>query len=737
MAALAWWGWQTGADDASRAIIAIGAAGLLVVIWAWSWRQGAQPARATGPLAGRQRAAAARGSRAVGGGRDHGRRPAGHPCHHRHCRAPGIGPGRRAGSHELTRRTTTAATGGPVRPPRAPMPPPGAGAPPQPLPTDRCAPRERRCRLRAGAPPQPLRADRWTPAVADAAPRRRRTTTAATGGPLRPPRAPMPPPGAGAPPQPLPADRCAPRGRRCRLPAPAHHHSRYRRTVSVSAPRPFLGLDVDELTEGTPRCLGHLTISLSAPARSGATVPGTRTRRNRRAPRATPQPRAAPSRARPDERAGGRAVPHDRRSPRPFRGHAADLLRQLHRRRPVERPELRDRLAHAGTGEHRRARAGRPAPAPARLLVPGPAPDRYLGGPWAGTASAPVTIDAYGTGSRPKVRDAAPTSSSPAGTSSSPTCGPAPPRPPTTTSARTRRVASPTAGGCVPVPITSPSSARGRSACTSRCGSSDGSHHDRIIGNDFVDNDVKDPNPASGCRSGRGRDPRRRQRGRLEPHRGQRLVLAAVWPRRRRGRHLRRTAQRDPPQRGGGQQRVPGGRPEPADRQDRPGHDDRLQRGARVAATATFLVVRGAGSKYGPHAGHVVRHNRVYLTGAESYALQCTNGCTPDILDFRDNIVWAQDRVGFVDGIVERGPQHLVEPDPSQPVVHHRQQLVPRRSPIRGWPPRRPATAVDQSCGRRRRHAPRAAGWPAGPGQAGRPPGQAARHRSLRAPAVR
>ncbi len=33
VAALAWWGWQSGADDASRAILAIGAAGLLVLIW--------------------------------------------------------------------------------------------------------------------------------------------------------------------------------------------------------------------------------------------------------------------------------------------------------------------------------------------------------------------------------------------------------------------------------------------------------------------------------------------------------------------------------------------------------------------------------------------------------------------------------------------------------------------------------------------------------------------------------
>jgi len=33
VAALAWWGIQTGTDEVSRALLAIGAAGLLIVIW--------------------------------------------------------------------------------------------------------------------------------------------------------------------------------------------------------------------------------------------------------------------------------------------------------------------------------------------------------------------------------------------------------------------------------------------------------------------------------------------------------------------------------------------------------------------------------------------------------------------------------------------------------------------------------------------------------------------------------
>jgi len=64
---------------------------------------------------------------------------------------------------------------------------------------------------------------------------------------------------------------------------------------------------------------------------------------------------------------------------------------------------------------------------------------------------------------------------------------------------------------------------------------------------------------------------------------------------------------------------------------------------------ANFLVVRGAQDKYGPTSGTNVRHNSVYLTGGQSYAVQCTGGCTSSILTFRDNIVWAQDRVGYVD----------------------------------------------------------------------------------------
>ena len=48
VAALAWWGIQTGADDAGRAVLAIGAAGSLVVVWASWWH----PRHATGSRPG-------------------------------------------------------------------------------------------------------------------------------------------------------------------------------------------------------------------------------------------------------------------------------------------------------------------------------------------------------------------------------------------------------------------------------------------------------------------------------------------------------------------------------------------------------------------------------------------------------------------------------------------------------------------------------------------------------------
>jgi parallel beta-helix repeat protein len=71
-------------------------------------------------------------------------------------------------------------------------------------------------------------------------------------------------------------------------------------------------------------------------------------------------------------------------------------------------------------------------------------------------------------------------------------------------------------------------------------------------------------------------------------------------------------------------------------------------------AKANFLVTRGgADAKYGPVVGTKAYNNSVYLTGAQSYAIQCTKGCSRSVLSLRNNIVWANDRVGYADAPFE------------------------------------------------------------------------------------
>lgn len=67
-------------------------------------------------------------------------------------------------------------------------------------------------------------------------------------------------------------------------------------------------------------------------------------------------------------------------------------------------------------------------------------------------------------------------------------------------------------------------------------------------------------------------------------------------------------------------------------------------------AAANVLVTRGgADTKYGPVLNTRFQANTVYLTGSASYAIQCTKGCSASILSMRDNIIWANDRVGYAD----------------------------------------------------------------------------------------
>lgn len=78
----------------------------------------------------------------------------------------------------------------------------------------------------------------------------------------------------------------------------------------------------------------------------------------------------------------------------------------------------------------------------------------------------------------------------------------------------------------------------------------------------------------------------------------------------------------------------------------------------RVTSTLTianFLVTRGAATSKGPVYRTKVYNNTVYLSGSQSYAIQCTNGCNSGILTLKNNIVWAQDRIGYADGAFDEG----------------------------------------------------------------------------------
>ncbi len=78
---------------------------------------------------------------------------------------------------------------------------------------------------------------------------------------------------------------------------------------------------------------------------------------------------------------------------------------------------------------------------------------------------------------------------------------------------------------------------------------------------------------------------------------------------------------------------------------------------------ANFLVTRGAGDKaWGPIYGTKAYNNSVYLTGAQSYAVQCTGGCNASVLSLRNNIIVSQDRIGYADGPFDEGNNIFWQP---------------------------------------------------------------------------
>jgi hypothetical protein len=69
-----------------------------------------------------------------------------------------------------------------------------------------------------------------------------------------------------------------------------------------------------------------------------------------------------------------------------------------------------------------------------------------------------------------------------------------------------------------------------------------------------------------------------------------------------------------------------------------------------------FMTTRGArDAHYGPVLRTKIYNNSVYLSGSASYAIQCTKGCGPSVLSLRNNIVWAADRIGYADARFDEG----------------------------------------------------------------------------------
>jgi hypothetical protein len=63
-----------------------------------------------------------------------------------------------------------------------------------------------------------------------------------------------------------------------------------------------------------------------------------------------------------------------------------------------------------------------------------------------------------------------------------------------------------------------------------------------------------------------------------------------------------------------------------------------------------FLVLRGAGAHFGPTPGTRAFHNTVYLPNPDqSQGVVCYSGCGPDVLEFRNNIVWVEWKGVFAD----------------------------------------------------------------------------------------
>ncbi|MEV4160716.1 hypothetical protein [Nonomuraea dietziae] len=64
----------------------------------------------------------------------------------------------------------------------------------------------------------------------------------------------------------------------------------------------------------------------------------------------------------------------------------------------------------------------------------------------------------------------------------------------------------------------------------------------------------------------------------------------------------------------------------------------------------SFLVTRGSRHIVGPVKGTVAVHNSVYLPGSRTIGWSCHDGCAPDILKLRNNVIVVGGEMGWEDG---------------------------------------------------------------------------------------
>jgi hypothetical protein len=70
---------------------------------------------------------------------------------------------------------------------------------------------------------------------------------------------------------------------------------------------------------------------------------------------------------------------------------------------------------------------------------------------------------------------------------------------------------------------------------------------------------------------------------------------------------------------------------------------------------AQFLVTEGASGGRGPIYGTRAYNNTVYLTDPTSTGINCDGGCTGEVLRLKNNIIWSEGKIGYIDQRSDEG----------------------------------------------------------------------------------